>query len=93
MKQRGDYILFLDDDEIAAAYWLKLMLQTIKQYNSDAVFGRVLSHFDISAPEWIKKSYIFNRPSPAAGVRAIFTRTGNCIIKASLLKNSPDRTF
>ncbi len=68
------------------------MLETIEKYNADGVFGRVISHFSEATPRWIQKSYIFNRPSPPTGTKAIFTRTGNCIIKSNLLKNVA-RTF
>lgn len=88
-KAQGEYLLFIDDDEIASPNWIKFLVKTIKQYNVDGVFGRVISHFSENTQEWIKKSYIFNRPSPPTGTTAIFTRTGNCIIKSALLKNIP----
>jgi succinoglycan biosynthesis protein ExoM len=82
----GDYIFFIDDDEIASPSWIRLLLETMHKYNADAVFGRVLSHFDDSTPSWIKKSYIFNRPSPPTGTITFHPRTGNCLIKASIIK-------
>ena len=82
----GEYIFFIDDDEIASPSWVKLMLETMENYKADAVFGRVLSYYSESTPDWIKKSYIFNRPSPPTGTNVFYTRTGNCLIKASILK-------
>lgn len=88
-NSKGEYILFIDDDEIAAPEWIQSMVDTIQKYNADAAFGRVLSHFEDGTPEWIKKNPIYNRDTPPTGTEAIFTRTGNCIIKTSLLKSIP----
>ena len=81
----GEYIFFIDDDEIASSSWVKLMVETMANYKADAVFGRVLSYYGESTPDWIKKSYLFNRPSPPTGTPVFYTRTGNCLIKASIL--------
>jgi len=83
----GEYLLFIDDDEIAAPEWIQSMVDTIQKYDADAAFGRVLSHFDGGTPEWIKRNPLFNRETSPTGTEAIYTRTGNCIIKMSLLKS------
>lgn len=85
----GEYIMFIDDDEVAAPEWIQSMVDTIINYNADAAFGRVLSHFDEGAPEWIKTNQLYNRETPPTGTEALLTRSGNCIIKASILKNIP----
>lgn len=85
----GEYILFIDDDEIASPAWIQTMVHTVKEYEADAAFGQVRSHFDAGIPEWIKKNHIYNRPSPPTGTEATLTRSGNCIVKASLLKSIP----
>jgi succinoglycan biosynthesis protein ExoM len=85
----GEYILFIDDDEIASPDWIQSMVDTICKYNADAVFGRVLSYFEEGTPDWIKSNPLFNRQAPPTGTEASFTRSGNCIVKASLLKNIP----
>ncbi len=85
----GEYILFIDDDEIASPDWIQSMVDTMLEYNADAVFGRVKSHFKNGTPEWIKKNPLFNRETPPTGTEALLTRSGNCIVKASLLNNIP----
>jgi succinoglycan biosynthesis protein ExoM len=85
----GEYLLFIDDDEIASPDWIQSMVDTICKYNADAVFGRVLSYFEEGTPDWIKNNPLFNRQAPPTGTEASFTRSGNCIVKASLLKNIP----
>lgn len=85
----GEYILFIDDDEIADENWICSLIAAQKKYNADGVFGTVLSRFDKGVPESIRTSEIFNRPSPPTGSEAMFMRSGNCLIKSSLLKNTP----
>lgn len=85
----GEFILFIDDDEYADSKWIHNLLKTVINYKADAVFGKVVSYFDDDTPAWIKKSYIYNRPAPQTGTIAKATRTGNCIVKTSLLKSIP----
>jgi succinoglycan biosynthesis protein ExoM len=86
-ESSGEYIMFIDDDEIAAPEWIQVMLDTVTKYNADGAFGRVLSHFDEGTPEWIIKNPLYNRKSLPTGSLALLTRSGNCIIKSELLKN------
>ncbi len=83
----GEYILFIDDDEVASPEWILFMVNTVQDYEADAAFGRVISYFDDGTPEWIKKNPLFNRKAPSTGTEAFETRSGNCIVKASILKN------
>jgi len=84
-KAMGEYILFIDDDEVAFHDWLDNLYNTLIKYKADAVFGRVVSYFEPNTSEWIKKCFIYNRPSPQTGSNAVSTRTGNVIVKTSLL--------
>lgn len=88
-KAQGDYILFIDDDEYACKNWVILLLEAQKKYNADGVFGTVNSHFEKGTPTWITSNYVFNRVSHSTGTEAHYKRTGNCLIKSSLLKNHP----
>ena len=88
-KAVGEYILFIDDDEYAKSKWILHLFETIVKFNADAVFGKVVSYFEDGTPDWIKKSFIYNRSAPLTGTIAKATRTGNCIVKASLLKSIP----
>lgn len=86
LEARGDYLFFIDDDEIASPFWISSLISALEKHNADAVFGRVICHFGESTPEWIKKSYIFNRLSPPTGTPSLHPRTGNCLIRASVIK-------
>jgi len=82
----GEFLLFIDDDEIADIQWINNLIRCLKNYDADGVFGRVVSYFDDETPEWTRKSFFYNRPTPPTGTIAAHTRTTNCIIKVSVIK-------
>jgi succinoglycan biosynthesis protein ExoM len=82
----GEYILFIDDDEVASAQWVSHLLNTLSAYNADGVFGQVLPKFHPQAPKWMQQADFFFNHLPGTGEKATQKYTTNCIIKASLLK-------
>ena len=47
----------------------------------------MVSYFEPHTPEWIKNCFIYNRPSPKTGTGTISTRTGNVMVRSSLLRS------
>jgi len=86
-EAKGEYIFFIDDDEIASSEWISHLHDSLFKYDADAVFGRVESYFDPDTFLWIKNCFIYNRTSPKTGTRAISTRTGNVMVRSSLLRS------
>jgi len=86
-ESSGDYIFFIDDDEYAEPNWIINTLTCLEKYNADAVFGSVLSYFNIDTPDWIKDNQMFQREIQKTGTTPKYTRTGNCLIKAEILKS------
>jgi succinoglycan biosynthesis protein ExoM len=82
----GTFLLFIDDDEIAHPGWIAALLGAVESFSADGAFGRVIPEFHEKAPGWIRTSTIFNRPCGETGVEAALPRTGNAIVRASLLK-------
>jgi len=62
-EARGDYIVFIDDDEIPSDDWLVRLYTTCNEYAADAVFGPVKPHFEKEPPQWKVKAKIFCKPS------------------------------
>jgi len=83
----GDYVLFIDDDEFASDNWVMNLYNTLIKFDADGVFGTVTSYFPENTPDWIKNCFIYNRPTFSTGSLATVTRSGNCIIKSSLIKS------
>ena len=83
----GDYLLFIDDDEVASRQWVYCLLETLKKYDADGVFGELRPEFNSQTPLWMRRRDLFYSPAQLTGEKVKFTYTGNCMLKASLLKN------
>ena len=51
----GDYLAFIDDDELPSSTWLLTLLQICSEYNVDGVLGPVKRRFDEMPPPWLEK--------------------------------------
>ncbi|MBK6914251.1 MAG: glycosyltransferase family 2 protein [Ignavibacteriales bacterium] len=86
-KANGEYILFIDDDEYASENWVMELFRTVTNFGADGVFGTVNSYFSEGTPDWIRQSFIYNRPTFKTGTVATITRSGNCLIKRATIKS------
>ena len=65
----GDWLAFIDDDEVAAPDWLSSLLLAAEQESVTAVFGPAHARYNDAAPEWIRlKDYHTNKPEIRNGV-------------------------
>ncbi|NNL20405.1 MAG: glycosyltransferase [Ignavibacteriaceae bacterium] len=85
-KSSGHYIAIIDDDETADNYWIRNLIDTIENFNADAVFGYVLPVFPPSTPVWIQQREIYFMPMGKTGDPALSYYTTNCMIKANKVK-------
>jgi succinoglycan biosynthesis protein ExoM len=83
----GDFIAFIDDDEIPVEDWLLNLFKTCNAYGVDGVLGPVKPYFDHEPPQWVIKGKIFERPIHDTGYRMNWpeTRTGNILFKREIL--------
>ncbi len=83
----GDFIAFIDDDELPGPHWLSELFRAIHQHDSDGVLGPVLPQFEKEPPEWVVKSGLFERPCHPTGhvLRWFECRTGNVLLRRSVL--------
>jgi succinoglycan biosynthesis protein ExoM len=83
----GEYILFIDDDEMAEPDWLNLHLAAAERYRADGVFGPVLPIYHPTTPRWICRGRFFEEPyaTPVTGTTAEAMWSGNCLIRKSVL--------
>ena len=49
----GDWVCFLDDDEVVDKDWLTALVARQKETDADAVFGHSRAMYDENAPQWI----------------------------------------
>jgi len=91
-NSRGDFVAFIDDDELPDSRWLLKMFQALNFFETDGVLGPVLPRFLSSPPPWVKRGKFFERPAHYSGYFLFpeFTRTGNCLLRRSIFKNNED---
>ena len=82
----GDYLAFIDDDERADRKWIACLILAVRKFNADGVIGKVVPEFNSETPRWMRRRILFYPLPGEAGQIASFTRTSNCLIKASLIK-------
>ena len=60
-NSKGEYLLFIDDDEEADKNWIIKYLEVINKYNADGVFGPVFPLFHEETPGWMKECNFFTK--------------------------------
>jgi len=85
---RGDYVAFVDDDEVPRPEWLANLLTEQLKSGAAGVLGPVRPYFDNEPPRWLLKSRICERPAHPTGLQLDWrqTRTGNVLLQASLFR-------
>jgi glycosyltransferase involved in cell wall biosynthesis len=84
---RGDYIAFIDDDEVPASSWLLKLHEACLAFGADGVLGPVIPRFETTPPHWLVKSELCIRNSFPTGTRLTSQndlRTGNILLARSL---------
>jgi len=86
----GNYIAFIDDDELPGQDWLLTLFKAIHEYNVDGVLGPVKPQFEKIPPQWVVKSHLCERPSYSTGFVIDWPkgRTGNVLLKRELFANA-----
>ena len=83
---RGEFIWFIDDDEVASPTCLARLSDALVTYDADGVFGPVLPQFEDGTVDWIRQSSAFNRPIGVTGTRSFGYRTSNTLVRTDLLR-------
>ncbi|QDL53401.1 glycosyltransferase family 2 protein [Rhodoferax aquaticus] len=83
----GEWIAFVDDDEVPVQHWLRLLLACAQAHQADAVFGPVLPVYPPEVAPWIVQGRYFERRRLPTGTRITEqdARTGNALVRASSL--------
>jgi glycosyltransferase involved in cell wall biosynthesis len=83
----GDFVAFIDDDELPVPDWLLRLLKTCLQTGVDGVLGPVVPRYEVEPPIWVTKSRLYDRPRHQTGVLIDRSegRTGNLLFRRSLL--------
>jgi glycosyltransferase involved in cell wall biosynthesis len=83
----GDFVAFIDDDEVPGEDWLLQLFNACRRFSSDGILGPVNPYFDSAPPDWVKKGKFFDRPALPTGYKLSWPecRTGNVLLRSSVL--------
>jgi glycosyltransferase involved in cell wall biosynthesis len=83
----GDYIAFIDDDEVPETDWLYQLYKTLTDFGADAVFGSVFPEFEGNPPNWIlnRKYFYWRDVRNKTGTRTKKAVTNNVLFRRDLV--------
>jgi len=79
----GQYVAFIDDDEVPEPKWLLHLFSACGRYRVDGVLGPVKPRFDEPPPKWVLAGKFCERPTYPTGFVIDWRkgRTGNVLLK------------
>lgn len=82
----GEYLAFIDDDEIPPPTWLLTLFSAREKFGADGALGPVKPQFDIAPPQWIIDGKFYERRSYPTGyvIDGPKGRTGNVLLKRKI---------
>ena len=85
----GDYVAFIDDDELPTPGWLARLLAACERYDADGALGPVRPRFEHPAPAWLMRSKLCERPEHRTGALLHWrqTRTGNALVRRQAIRD------
>ena len=83
---KGDYIAFIDDDEVPSDRWLINLLKACDEFKADGVLGPVVPYYEIDPPRWVIRGQFYERLPHRTGevLDWMNTRTGNALLGSYL---------
>ena len=87
MAGEDDYLIFIDDDEVAQQFWLRNILNTAINGDTAIVAGPVQREFMGDPPAWVHSLKLFTQKQYPAGSFVSSTGTGNVVLRTSILKD------
>ncbi|OEU48420.1 MAG: hypothetical protein BA866_02360 [Desulfobulbaceae bacterium S5133MH15] len=86
---KGDFIAFIDDDELPSRNWLINLYKACEEFQVDGVLGPVLPYYEVDPPKWVVRGKIYERPSHKTGEVLHWknTRTGNVMFRRDVFDN------
>jgi succinoglycan biosynthesis protein ExoM len=92
----GEWIAFIDDDEVAEPTWLSRLVEAQRKYGADVVKGYVRAVYPPETCDWVRAADPYTRDYGATGVRPTLLATGNVLIRRALVEENAlrfDPTF
>jgi succinoglycan biosynthesis protein ExoM len=83
---QGDFIAFIDDDELPTPGWLLALFTACQHYQAAGVLGPVRPRYEVEPPRWVTRGKFYERPVYRSGFVINWQngRTGNVLLKKDL---------
>lgn len=80
---RGDFLVFIDDDESPIQRWLLTLFEACEKHNVHGVLGPVHPRYAEEPPAWVVEGKFYDRPTYPTGMVIDWPkgRTGNTFLK------------
>jgi glycosyltransferase involved in cell wall biosynthesis len=82
----ADVVVFLDDDEVPEASWLRNLLRAHAETGAHAVAGRVVTRFPDDVEPWVRASGAFIRPERTDRQAMTEAATNNLLLDLTLIR-------
>ena len=82
----SDYVVFVDDDEVANPEWLDELVHASVAFDAPIVMGAVDSHYPDGAPNWIDTDVFFDWRRFEDGEALDEGATSNALIKTEIVR-------
>ena len=88
----GDYMAFIDDDELPDSRWLLNMYMALVRFKPAGVLGPVMPQYEVLPPRWVLNGRFFERPTYFSGhiLSSELTRTGNCLLRRAIFEENSE---
>jgi|SRR5579859_2677391 len=88
----GDFVVFIDDDELPTRRWLLTLFRACNEYDVDGVLGPVKPQFDEDPPRWAIRGKFYERPTYPTGFVIDWRkgRTGNVLLRKRVFDACPE---
>lgn len=81
----GDWLVFIDDDEIAQPDWIAQLLDCAARFDADVVLGSVQIDYPEHSPQWIVDGDLFKKHTAPTGTQVTVGSTCNALVRRSRL--------
>lgn len=83
---RGEWLAFIDDDEVADPDWLARLLETATAHQADVVLGRVIATYPAEAPDWLVAADPLSRDWGPTGSACDSGSTANALVRRASVR-------
>jgi succinoglycan biosynthesis protein ExoM len=87
-RAKGDWVAFIDDDELPQDDWLLQALAAARTFGAHGVLGPVRPLYEVPPPRWLLRGGFAERPEHASGHLLHWreTRTGNVLMRRDVFE-------